>query len=86
MINIIGYMAMTCLIIAAIPQVIKSIKEGHSNGIAGGYIILLISGFSLMATYLLFTKPIIPVLINYMFNIMMMLTIGYYKLFPRSPK
>jgi len=84
MIHLLGYLAMFCLMTASIPQVLKSIREGHSKGIAGGYVILLLFGFSLMATYLLLTKPIIPVLINYIANLIMMLVIGYYKLFPRN--
>ncbi len=84
MAQIIGYAAMLCLASATLPQVYKTIKEGHSNGMAGGYIVLLLSGFSLMSTYLLLTKPVWPVLLNYLINITMMLTIGYYKLFPRS--
>lgn len=84
MVSIIGYLAMVCLMTATIPQAIKSYKDGHSNGIAGGYLILLLSGFTLMATYLLLTKPIVPVLVNYASNIVMMLVVGYYKLFPRN--
>lgn len=84
MIHIIGYLAMACLITASIPQAIKSVRDGHSKGMAGGYIILLLFGFTLMSVYLLLTKPIIPVLINYASNILMMLIIGYYKLFPKN--
>jgi uncharacterized protein with PQ loop repeat len=84
MINIIGIIAMLCLMTATIPQAIKSIKDGHSKGIAGGYLILLLTGFSLMSIYLLLTKPIIPVLVNYASNIVMMLVVGYYKIFPRT--
>jgi len=83
MINLLGYIAMACLMTASIPQAYKSIKDGHSRGIAGGYLILLLCGFTSMSLYLLLTKPIIPVLLNYSANIIMMLTIGYYKLFPR---
>lgn len=83
MINIIGYIAMACLITAAIPQAMKSVKDGHSDGIAGGFLILLLGGFSLMSIYLVLTKPIIPILINYLCNIVMMLVIGYYKVHPR---
>lgn len=75
---------MICLMCAAIPQAIKSIKDGHSKGIAGGYVILLLTGFSLMSIYLILTKPVVPVIVNYLCNIIMMLTIGYYKLFPRK--
>jgi uncharacterized protein with PQ loop repeat len=84
MIQLIGYAAMACLACATLPQVYKTIKEGHSRGMAGGYIALLLSGFTLMSTYLLLTKPVWPVLLNYIINIIMMLTIGYYKLFPRA--
>jgi uncharacterized protein with PQ loop repeat len=84
MINIIGYIAMICLMCAAIPQAFKSIKDGNSKGIADGYIVLLLSGFSMMTIYLICTKPIIPVILNYLCNIIMMLVIGYYKLFPRN--
>jgi uncharacterized protein with PQ loop repeat len=84
MITILGYMAMMCLMTAAIPQAIKTIRQGHSTGISAGYLILLLAGFILMSSYLLLTKPVIPVLLNYLFNILMMLIIGYYKLFPRS--
>ena len=37
MINILGYAAMFFSITAALPQVIKTVKEGHSEGLAGGY-------------------------------------------------
>lgn len=84
MIHLLGYVAMVCLMTATIPQAIKSIKDGHSRGMAGGYLILLLSGFSLMSAYLLLTKPIIPVLLNYFANIIMMLVVAYYKLFPRK--
>jgi uncharacterized protein with PQ loop repeat len=84
MINLLGYVAMFFLIIAALPQVVKTFKEGHSDGLAGGYIVLLLVGFSLMATYLFLTKPVIPVILNYLFNIVMISILGFYKLFPRS--
>lgn len=83
MISILGYLATFCLVIAALPQAIKSIKDGHSNGIASGFIILLIAGFGLMSLFLLLTKPIIPLMLNYLGNTIMMSIIGYYKLFPR---
>ncbi len=83
MIQILGYVAMGCLIMAAVPQAIKAVREGHSNGIAGPYVLLLLSGFTLMSVYLCLTKPVYPVLCNYLFNILMMCIIGYYKLFPR---
>lgn len=84
MINIVGYLAMICLMISAIPQLIKVIKAGHADGMSSSYLLLLIMGFSLMATYIMLTKPLYPVVINYVINILSMLTIGYYKIFPRK--
>jgi uncharacterized protein with PQ loop repeat len=84
MINILGFFAMVCLVCAAIPQAIKAVKEGHSNGVAGGYIALLLAGFISMFIYLAIVKPIWPVMVNYAFNIVMISIIGYYKLFPRA--
>lgn len=75
---------MCCLMTAAIPQAIKAYKEGHSRGIAGPYVVLLLTGFILMSVYLILTKPVYPVLINYVANIVMMCIVGYYKLFPRK--
>jgi uncharacterized protein with PQ loop repeat len=84
MIHLLGYVAMACLMAAGAPQAYKSYKDGHSRGIAGIFLILLLSGFSLMSLYLLLTKPILPVLFNYMANIITMLVVSYYKLFPRK--
>ena len=84
MIDIIGYLAMTCLMVSAIPQVIKVIKQGHADGMAVSYLSLLIVGFTLMATYIMLTKPLYPVVINYVINVLSMLIISYYKIFPRK--
>ena len=84
MINILGYFAMMCLVCAAVPQAIKAVKEGHSNGVAGAYIVLLLAGFTSMLIFLAISKPIWPVMVNYAVNIVMMSIIGYYKLLPRA--
>lgn len=86
MIHLLGYAAMMCLIVAAVPQAIKAVKEGHSKGMATGYLVLLLTGFTLMSSYLILNKPVWPVIINYGVNILMMLIIGFYKVFPRNEK
>ena len=84
MIAILGYIAMVCLITSFIPQVIKSIKDGHSAGVSLGFIMLALVGFVLMWLYIYLTTPIIPVLLNYGFNSAMILVVLWYKLFPRK--
>jgi uncharacterized protein with PQ loop repeat len=83
MVHVLGYVAMVCLITAAFPQALKAIRDGQSNGVSGAFLVLLLSGFSLMSLYLILTKPVYPVLINYLSNILMMGVVAYYKLFPR---
>lgn len=84
MIHALGYIAMVFLITAAFPQAFKAVRDGHSRGVSGAFLIMLITGFSLMSLYLVLTKPVYPVLINYLSNIVMMGVVGYYKLFPRT--
>jgi uncharacterized protein with PQ loop repeat len=76
---------MVCLIMSAAPQAYKAFRDGHSRGISGAFLILLMVGFSLMSLYLILTKPVYPVLINYLSNMVMMGVVAYYKLFPRNP-
>lgn len=71
------------LMFAGIPQAIKSIKQGHSNGMSPVYITFLIIGFMLMITYISLTKPLIPLIINYTINIISLSIVAWYKIFPR---
>jgi len=84
MISIIGYIAMVCLIGSSIPQAIKSVKDGHADGLSVGFLALLQVGFVLMITYLLANNPVIPVLLNYVANIIVWAIPCYYKLYPRK--
>lgn len=84
MISIIGYIAMACLIGSAVPQAIKTIKDGHADGLSVSYLVLLQVGFVLMISYLLATNPVIPVLLNYVANIVVWAIPCYYKAYPRK--
>lgn len=85
-IDLVGILALLCLAGCAIPQVIKTIRDGNSDGLSLAYIILLECGFILMVTYVLLTKPLIPVIVNYIINIIMVGILIKYKLFPRRKK
>lgn len=69
MIDLIELIACIFLGIAAVPQVIKALREGHCDGISWLYIIMLECGFSLMLTYVIMVKPLFYVILQYSINI-----------------
>jgi uncharacterized protein with PQ loop repeat len=84
MIQTLGYIATFFVSAAALPQTIKAVREGHSRGVSGVFLSMLMVGFILMSLYLCLTKPVYPVLINYVINMVLMGIVSYYKLFPRN--
>jgi uncharacterized protein with PQ loop repeat len=84
MISIIGYIAMACLIGSAVPQAIKTIRDGHAEGLSVGYLVLMQAGFVLMLIYLFGTHPVMPVVLNYVANIVVWLIPCYYRVYPRK--
>jgi uncharacterized protein with PQ loop repeat len=64
-IDIIGMIAFMCMSFATVPQLIKSFRERHCDGISWGYIIALQLGFILMFLHVAITSPNIFVLANY---------------------
>lgn len=84
MIEIFGYLASICLMLSGLPQVRKTIRQGHSHGISTSFLILLLVGFSSMIVYVVSKKSGIPLVINYVINLISYLIITYYKFFPRK--
>lgn len=81
--EIIGWVGAAFLALCGIPQMIKSIKDGHADGIADLFIIMWGVGEVLMFIYVL---PIMsyPLLANYLLNILIIAVILKYKVFPRK--
>lgn len=84
MIEFIGTLGLICLALSGIPQMIKSIMEGHSNGMADGTIWFWIIGEISMLIYakVKYTKDYILIL-NYLANVIIVGIICWYKYFPR---
>ena len=83
-IQLIGYVGLALMMTSCVPQAIKIIKQGHSNGMEVFYLISLIIGFSFLITYVsLLPKVPVPLLINYIVNLIAYSIMTYYKFFPR---
>ena len=79
--EILGYCGTSILVIAGVPQVVKTIKDNHANGLSLIYLILLILGFLSMLIYILTTSKQIPLVIGYSVNSCSVLILLYYKIF-----
>lgn len=79
-----GYVAAFCLMVSGLPQVFKTLRDGHAKGLAKPFLFLLLIGFSTMIVYVALTGRQIPLLINYTINLVSYCVITYYKFFPRK--
>ena len=81
---LIGLIGMICFSLSGIPQMVKSIRDGHSEGIATGTIWLWLIG---ELAYILYTlanySTDFILLVNYVLNFSVVAVIAYYKHFPR---
>ncbi len=85
--NTIAIISTLCLALCPIQQTLRCIKEGHSNGLAGGGLILWLSGCILMLIYLITTPGSdIYVIINFVMSLVMSSIQNFYKIFPRKIK
>lgn len=83
-IDIIGWIGASAFAVSGLPQAIKSVKDGHANGVANGMIILWLIGEGAMLMYsgLKYTNDF-ALLTNYVLNAILVLIIARYKYFPR---
>ena len=73
-----GWLSTLCFSLCALPQVYKSIRDQHSNGISWGLLILWFLG-ECFATVYVFPKKDLPLLVNYFFNMLFIAVIIRYK-------
>ncbi len=83
--NTLAIIATLFLALCPIQQTIRCIKEGHSDGLAGGGLLLWISGCSLMLIYLLINPGSdIYVILNFTMSLILSSIQNFYKFFPRK--
>lgn len=80
--EIIGWIGAIAFGICGLPQAIKSKKQGHSGGISAIFLSLWLIGEVTTLIYV-FPKAHFPLIFNYLMNILFVLVIFYYKLFPK---
>lgn len=79
--EIFGWLGAFFFAICALPQALKSFYEKHSHGLSWGFLILWIGGEISTAIYVWPTGDI-PLLINYLGNLLLIAVIVWYKVFP----
>jgi hypothetical protein len=82
MLDIIGWIGAITFAICAAPQAWKAYKDGHSDGVSWGFINLWLVGEICTTIYIL-PKQDWPLLFNYAGNLICLLVIMKYKMFPR---
>ena len=82
MIEAIGYLGGLALSLCGLPAAISAIKDGRAE-INSGMLWLWLIGEILMLAYVLLTVFSIPLIFNYVANIILLAIIAKYKYFPR---
>lgn len=84
MADLVGWIGSLMLAVCGAPQALKSVREGHSRGISPAFLALWLGG-ELSYLYSTIAKfgPVSWLVFNYVGNIVFVLVIIYYALFPR---
>lgn len=84
-IETLGWIGALCFSLCGLPQLVLTVKNGNANGVSTGFLGLWITGEVCMGTFMLLTGAMKPQLaINYIVNIVGIMLILKYKIFPRS--
>lgn len=82
-IEILGWVGSLLLAFCGLPQAVESWRRGSSEGVAWGLLIMWGLG-EIFALIYVFEKFDLPLVFNYMANIVFILVIIRYKLWPRD--
>lgn len=82
-ITIIGWIGTIFLAGAGLPQLYKSIKDGHATGLAWYYLILVWLGMVCMLTYVLLTTFSMQLICSYVFQMIVFGLLIYRKKYPK---
>lgn len=81
----IGWIGSILLALCGFPQAVKSIMDGHSDGVSLCFIIMWTLGEILTLIYVFNEVWSGPLLVNYLLNCMFCSVILYYKIYPNKP-
>lgn len=80
----VGWLGSLFLALAGIPQLVKTIREGHARGMDWWYLVLLWSGFLAMFAFTIRSHAAIQLTLSYALQLLVFTTIVFYKAFPRK--
>lgn len=83
MFEIIGWIGAVAFAVSAIPQAWASFKQGHSEGVSPLFLALWLTGELCMILYSQAILGSWQLLFNYVFNLLCLLVIIWYKIKPR---
>jgi len=85
MIEIIGWLGSICLAVCGLPQAWMSYRDKHSHGISWAFVLLWAFGEAFALAYV-YDKLDLPLVTNYLTNILILGVILYYKINPGVEK
>ena len=81
--SLFGWIASLCFFVCGVPQAVKCFKEKSAKGMSSGTLFFYLTGeLSLMTSNLSMTEYNIPLLTSTAFNILCLLVVVRYKVFP----
>jgi uncharacterized protein with PQ loop repeat len=79
-----GWAGASCFAFCAVPQVIQTLRDGHARNLSSLFLWMWFWGEILCATGSVLDVGLVPwLLFNYSFNLLCVLVLLKYKLFPR---
>lgn len=86
MIELIGNIGLVALLLSGLPQLFKTVREGHAEGLSIWFLITMNIGFLGMLSYVVCKHGFEdkPLVIDYIFQLLVWLTVFSYKLYPRT--
>jgi uncharacterized protein with PQ loop repeat len=79
----IGWIGSGLFALCGLPQAVQSAREGHSHGLSWMFLLMWFFGEIFTMVYV-WPKMDYPLLANYLTNMVFLVIILYYKIFPRA--
>lgn len=83
--EILGWSGSIILAISSFPQMVKTVRDGHADGLSWFFVSLWLIGEALSLGYVVLNLNW-PLIANYGANLAIVMVIGFYKMFPRSSR
>ena len=82
MLEVIGWIGSICFSLCALPQALLCLRQGHARGCDAGFLLLWFIGEVASLIYII-PQDVLPVLFNYIVNLLFLVVILRYKFWER---